>query len=110
MSDYKLRTTLNKNFKPIKFRSEGKPHFQIFLEITSETDSKLDNIKKVEYILHPSFKDRIRSSFEKETNFKVEIKAWGTFVVKIRLFKTDGSLEEFEQNMKDGWVSKPLFD
>ena len=108
MSNYRLKTIINKNFKPIKFRSDGKPHYQIFLEIESKEDPKLESLKSVEYVLHPSFKNRLRSSSERENKFRIELKAWGTFVVNVRLVKTDNSRDEFQQSMKDNWVESYL--
>jgi transcription initiation factor IIF auxiliary subunit len=108
MSNYRLKTIINKNFKPIRFRSNGKPHYEIFLEIESETDPKLEELRRVEYVLHPSFKDRIRTSSERENNFQIQIKAWGTFVVTVKLIKANNAVEEFQQNMKDNWVESYL--
>lgn len=108
MSNYRLKTIINKNFKPIRFRSNGKPHYEIFLEIESETDPKLEELRRVEYVLHPSFKDRIRTSSEREDNFQIQIKAWGTFVVTVKLIKANNAVEEFQQNMKDNWVESYL--
>ncbi len=108
MSNYRLKTIINKNFKPVRFRSGGKPHYEIFLKIESETDPKLEELRRVEYVLHPSFKDRIRTSSERENNFQIQIKAWGTFVVTVKLIKANNAVEEFQQNMKDNWVESYL--
>lgn len=101
MSDYKLKSILNRNFKPVQFRANGKPHYQIFLEIESDVDNDLSKIKKVEYMLHPTFKKRIRSVTNRDQHFQLELKAWGTFVVRVKLFMVDGSETEFTQAMKD---------
>ena len=104
MAKYKLKTIINKNFKPIKFSRYGKPHHQIFLEIEPEDVSDLSNIENVEYILHPTFKNRIRSSSNLKNNFQIEIKAWGTFVVRIKIHEANNIVEEFTQSMKDNWI------
>lgn len=104
MAKYKLKTIFNKNFKPIRFRRSGKPHYQIFLEIEPDEVSDLKNVENVEYFLHPTFKNRIRNSSDRKNNFRVEIKAWGTFVVRIKIYESSNSVEEFTQNMKDNWV------
>lgn len=103
MLDYKLKTILNKNFKPVRFRSQGKQHYQIFLEIHSDADPELQKLEKVEYVLHPSFKQRIRSSSERKNHFRIEIKAWGWFIVNLRFFTTDGKMFEEQQSMKQYW-------
>lgn len=104
MSDYKLKTILNKNFKPVRFKSQGKQHHQIFLEIHSDSDPELKGLDKVEYVLHPSFKQRIRSSGARNEHFRIEIKAWGWFMVNLRLFMANGSIVEDQQSMRENWV------
>ncbi len=107
-TEYILKTIINKNFKPIRFRIKGKPHYQIFMEIESETDPNLDNVKRVEYLLHPTFKRRERTNENRSSNFRIEIKAWGTFVVGVTLYKTDDTIEEFKQHMKTHWLEDYL--
>lgn len=104
MKKYKLKTIINKNFKPIKFSRLGKPHSQVFLEIEPNEASDLKNIKSVEYILHPTFKNRIRHSSDSKNNFQIEIKTWGTFVVKVKINELNDNEEEFIQDMKDNWI------
>ncbi|MCK5443649.1 MAG: hypothetical protein KAJ23_17320 [Maribacter sp.] len=101
MSDYRLKSILNRNFKPVQFRANGKPHYQMFLEIESDVDKNLDKITKVEYVLHPTFKNRYRSVANRDQHFQLELKAWGTFVVRVKLFMIDGTQTEFTQAMKD---------
>ena len=104
MATYTIKTTLNKNFKPITFRVSGKPHYQIFIELESKDDPSLTQIQKVEYVLHPTFKRPVRSSTDRSQKFRIELRAWGWFVVKVVLYMTDGSQQEFRQHMKQGWT------
>ena len=85
------------------FRVGGKPHYQLFIELASDTDPNLANVQSVEYTLHPTFKNRVRTSTDRGQNFRIEIKAWGTFVVKVTVTTTDGKKQDFNQSMKDGW-------
>jgi len=101
MSKYKIATKLNKNFTPVRFKTGGKPHFQIFFELSSEEDQDLSEIAEVEYILHPTFKRRIRKASDPNSNFRTEIKAWGTFEVKAKLMFKNGETDIISTNMKD---------
>lgn len=100
MNNYKLVTVLNTEFKPIQFKLNGKLHYQIFLNIEPTESSTIDEIEKVDYYLHSSFKKRLRSSSNKNSNFRIEFKAWGVFNVKVVIFKSNGTKEEFIQSMK----------
>ena len=103
MAKYKLRTIINKNFKPVRFSRSGKPHYQIFLEIEPDLAPDLNNVENVEYILHPTFKNRHRNSSNPKDNFRIEIKAWGTFVVRVIVQEANNQVDEFTQSMKDNW-------
>lgn len=102
-SNYRIKATINKNFKPIAFKVKGKPHYQIFLEVEPNNGIDMSDVSRVEYTLHPSFKDRIRMSNDVSNNFQIEIKAWGSFVVKAKLFKNDGTTNEISGDMKSNW-------
>ncbi|WP_353776961.1 pYEATS domain-containing protein [Winogradskyella sp. 3972H.M.0a.05] len=108
MNNYKLITILNTKFKPIHFRLSGKAHYQIFLSIESTGNNSLNDVKRVEYYLHPSFKKRLRSSVNRSNNFRIEIKAWGVFDVKVTIFKNDGTKEEFTQSMKENFKREAI--
>ena len=100
--DYKLRTRLNTNFAPVKFRLKGKQHYQIFLDIESDSDPNLDNVMYVKYRLHETFKSPERISNSRYNKFMIEIKAWGTFNIKVTVGLKNGETYEFDQDMQDG--------
>ena len=101
MPEFKLKTLINRSFKPIKFSRNGKPHYQIYLEVEAPEDFDLKTIKSVEYTLHPTFKKRLRTSNNPRDNFRIEIKAWGIFVVNVNIEFVNGETAEFSQNMKE---------
>lgn len=106
---YKLEAILNTNYEPITFRLEGKPHYQIFLRITSDSfDPELDKVTYVEYKLHKTFKNRTRIAKSKHNCFEVEIKAWGTFVVECTVGQKDGVPYVFSQDMRDVMEKKAI--
>jgi len=99
---YKLKAILNTAFKPLKFRVNGKDHFQVFLSITSDDfDPDLSKVLFVQYELHHSFKDRYRISKNKTNNFEIEIKTYGTFDVKVTINLNTGDNLTFIENYKN---------
>jgi transcription initiation factor IIF auxiliary subunit len=55
----------------------------------SETD--LDEIKNVEYTLHPTFRDPVRTVATRRNKFKLASGGWGIFPIYARVLKKDGS-------------------
>ncbi|MEM9856510.1 MAG: pYEATS domain-containing protein [Bacteroidota bacterium] len=49
----------------------------------------LEEIDSVVYILHPTFKDRVRTISSIESNFKLSSKGWGEFTIFIRIYFKD---------------------
>lgn len=103
MSNYRLVTILNTAYEPVLFKSEGKPHYQIFLSVEPNKGHTLDDFTYAEYELHKTFKNRIRRSTDKSSGFRIELIAWGIFRVKVKLYKEDGKFVEFEQSMRDNF-------
>ena len=87
--DIKIQT-IKKEEKPIRFRSEGKLHWKIGIRLEGKDDD-LDKISFVEYELHPTFKQRIRHSRDRDTNFEIEIRTYGYFKIKATLFFNDST-------------------
>jgi len=50
------------------------------------TDEDLAKVKEVEYILHPTFPNRIRFSRSLKNNFKLQSKGWGEFTIYIKIY------------------------
>lgn len=90
----KVNNTLIRNpEKRIKFktfREGGKEHFHIGVWLEGE-DQELDQIKKVQYKLHPSFKRQIRESHARDNDFSVTFWTWGMFNMEVTIFKNDGT-------------------
>lgn len=49
------------------------------------TEDELESIEYVEYHLHPSFKNPVKRSKSKKTNFSISAKGWGTFEITARV-------------------------
>lgn len=52
--------------------------------------SELSEIERVEYLLHPTFKNRLRTITDEQTKFRLESKGWGEFMIEITIFKKNG--------------------
>ncbi len=46
----------------------------------------LDEIHNVEYILHPTFRNRVRNISSRKNKFKLSSKGWGEFTIFIRIY------------------------
>ena len=96
---YELKAVRDSQFRPVKYRIGGKNHYQIIFSIKSnEFDKNLEKVLSVDYILHKSFKNRIRTSRDKENNFQVVIKTYGTFIVKVRVYLENREVYEFSKD------------
>ena len=50
---------------------------------------ELDEIKYVEYVLHPTFSPPTRKVSDRDTNFRLDARGWGEFNIKIRVHTDD---------------------
>lgn len=112
MSDiekYRLKAVLNTSFKPVQYRIKGKEHYQVFLSIYSDSfDPELSEVLYVEYELHPTFKNRNRISKNRNSNFEIEIKTWGTFDIKVVVNLKNGEGFVIELNYSEVLEKKAL--
>lgn len=101
-NQYQLRAVLNTESRPVKYRIGGKEHFQVFLSIKSEQfDPSLEKVAFVEYELHKTFKNRIRISKDRTNGFEIELRTYGTFVVKVTVNLVDGGSDTFSIDYKE---------
>jgi transcription initiation factor IIF auxiliary subunit len=50
----------------------------------------LSRVTEVEYILHPTFPNRIRRSTSRNRNFRLESEGWGEFDIAVNVYFNDG--------------------
>jgi transcription initiation factor IIF auxiliary subunit len=81
----------------IKFwRPPGKTSEQYHIGIWVDgDDNELDRIAKVEYLLHPTFRRRRRSSENRANKFQITIWTWGLFTIDVTVHFKDGSTNAF---------------
>ena len=91
-----IRSEEEKDSKPVRFRKSGRLHYSVELFLGEESPGELDQVKEVEYELHPSFKDRYRTSRSRNDCFRTKIRTYGLFDLKARIYFKDGAKEEIE--------------
>ena len=99
LEDLKINSEIVPGSKPQRFREGGRLHKNIRIYLDPANDADLDDIISVDYELHPTFKDRYRSSENRSRNFETRIWTYGYFKIKAILNFKDGS-----KKVKDGFV------
>ena len=77
------------------FQSGGREHYNIRLWLDGPAD-ELDQIEKVTYTLHPSFRRQNRTSSKREGNFAISIWTWGMFNIRIQVELKNGEHEDLQ--------------
>jgi len=54
-------------------------------------DAELDRIAFVEYTLHPTFAEPVRTVSARRSKFRLSSGGWGSFTVYARIYRKDGS-------------------
>ena len=108
--NYKIQQSSKREFKSSNFWN-----WSVWVEGSPE-DLDIDHI---EYILHSTFPNRVRTISSRRTKFKLKSKGWGEFTFKIRIYLNDNSrplylkhdLKLFDQTAKESksvFISAPL--
>lgn len=109
-TDYKLnlvKATEETRQLPIEVKSTavknntGSWDWKIFLE---SSDDVLNQVRCVEYTLHPTFPDPVREVCDKGNDenqaFILTGNGWGSFEVKVRILLKDGGIQKLSHNLK----------
>ena len=75
------------------FHNGGKDHYNVKIYLDAKPNT-LASIKMVEYVLHPSFRNRRRVSSDPENHFAIGIWTWGMFDIKVTVHFQDGKTQE----------------
>jgi hypothetical protein len=78
----------------------------------SGDEAELQHVTAVEYTLHPSFPDPVRTVSDREHRFAIMSNGWGSFLMNIRIIYDDGH-EEFTSHwvrLDADWPRKPPAD
>lgn len=88
---YRLRESVIKTPQgKIKFRQSGKlQHFHIGVWLDSASTVDRDAVASVEYLLHPTFRNRTRRSANRSNDFSITFWAWGAFKIEATIHFVD---------------------
>ncbi|GHB94328.1 pYEATS domain-containing protein [Cerasicoccus arenae] len=75
------------------FNLGGREHYNIGIWIDG-SNRDLDQVVRVDYILHASFSNRVRTSRNRLNNFSVTFWTWGMFDIPIKIHLQNGKVEE----------------
>lgn len=70
-------------------KGESREHYHIRVWIECD-DSVKTRIVSVDYLLHPSFRRRIRSSSNQDSSFAIDLWTWGMFKIEVTLHTNQG--------------------
>lgn len=76
---------LKNNYKYI-----GDDRWDWELYIDSNNPEELSSIREVKYILHPTFKNPVRTVKKEEGGFRLKSNGWGTFETKAMVYLNNG--------------------
>src|SRR5258708_27212842 len=71
----------------------GRWDWAIWIEGPTE---ELDEIDRVNYILHPTFPQPIRTVRERSTNFRLDSRGWGEFLIHVEIAAKDAKILELD--------------
>jgi hypothetical protein len=71
--------------------------WSIWIEAPAE---ELNQIKRVTYVLHPTFVNPVRTVTDRASNFKLESAGWGIFPIRINVLKEDGETVTLEHELE----------
>jgi len=71
-----------------EYQGEDWWKWAVWLEGNAEA---LDHVEFVEWTLHPSFRDPIRTTRNRSDKFRLETGGWGVFIIHARVGIKDGS-------------------
>lgn len=73
--------------------------WEVFLD---EPQQVLDKVEAVEYRLHRTFPDPIRTVTDRASRFSLKAAGWGEFVIYITVYMQDGSEVDTEHHLELG--------
>jgi transcription initiation factor IIF auxiliary subunit len=111
MIDRKLTFNFNNYAKPIGTRAfeDGETlqffKWKVFMD---EPDDVLDQVRLIEYKLHPTFPKPIRKSTDRGSKFALETEGWGNFWLGIAVHLKSGEVvhQRYLLNLGQAWPEK----
>jgi transcription initiation factor IIF auxiliary subunit len=63
------------------------------------SDTQLDQIEYVEYVLDPTFAKPVREIRDRATKFRLETSGWGVFTIYANAFLKDGEIVKLQHEL-----------
>ncbi len=73
-------------------QSSSKMNFYDWEVWIEDGTASIENIKKVEYILHSSFKSRVQERTNAENQFKLKARGWDEFMIQVKITEQDDTV------------------
>ena len=81
------------------FRDGGNEHYNVRIYLYAKPKT-MTSIEKVEYFLHPSFRNARRVSTDRDNDFAIEIWTWGMFEIDATVHFSNGETQELTHSLK----------
>jgi hypothetical protein len=65
-------------------------YYRLRIFVDADEPGRLDDVATVTYRLHPTFKDPVRNSTSRKSNFEIKTAAWGEFNMTAEISFKDG--------------------
>lgn len=92
---YRLKNSIIRDprgrIKFLKKRDGGYEHYHVGVWLEADSEREMDRVAMVEYELHPTFRERLRTSANRANDFSITFWSWGTFVIRASLHLVDQS-------------------
>ena len=70
------------------------------VRLEAPSPDQLDNIEKVEYVLHPTFPHPVRMVIDRSNLFAMSSSGWGEFEVGVKVYFKDGTMEKLKHPLR----------
>lgn len=79
-----------------EYLGAGRWKWSVWLQGQTE---ELDSIDQVVYILHPTFRNPVRTVADRNTNFRLDTSGWGTFTIHALVNHRDGRETQLDHDL-----------
>ncbi|MCJ7626091.1 MAG: hypothetical protein MUO76_21575 [Anaerolineaceae bacterium] len=77
------------------FQAGNREHYHVRIWLDGP-DNDLDQVEDVVYVLHPSFRNRIRRAKDRDKKFEIVIWTWGMFVIQTCINFKNGQTKDIK--------------
>ncbi len=81
-----------------KFVGDDRWDWDLYLD--SDNPAELEEVESVKYILHPTFKNPVRTISDSSDGFRLKTNGWGTFKTKAFVYLKNGEKIKLEHELE----------